>query len=52
MKKKIPNYDHDLEYLIEEAETGVIQLSCGCLIEADGVCPHGHKSPLIQLGMI
>lgn len=24
----------------------------GCVIEQDGRCPHGHVSPLRQLGMI
>lgn len=49
---KIPNYNHDIEYLMEEAETGVIILSCGCQVEPDGICEHGNKSPLLALGMI
>lgn len=49
---EIPNYDHDIEYLMEEAETGVIILSCGCQVELDGICKHGNKSPLLALGMI
>lgn len=49
---KIPNYDHDIEYLIEEAETGLVTLSCGCQVELDGTCSHGNKSPLLILSMI
>lgn len=49
---KIPNYNHDIEYLMEEAETGVIILSCGCQVELDGICEHGNKSPLLALRMI
>jgi hypothetical protein len=37
---------------MEEAETGVIILSCGCQVELDGICKHGNKSPLLALGMI
>lgn len=49
---EIPNYNHNIDYLIEEAETGVLILSCGCQIELDGICEHGNKSPLLILGMI
>jgi hypothetical protein len=24
----------------------------GCMVEPDGTCPHGQKSPLLILGMI
>lgn len=24
----------------------------GCIVEPDGVCPHGYKSPLLVLGII
>jgi hypothetical protein len=24
----------------------------GCLVEPDGVCPHGYRSPLLVLGII
>jgi hypothetical protein len=31
---------------------GDCEATDGCLIEPDGVCPHGYPSWLIQLGMI
>ena len=33
-------------------ETGVAKATDGCRVEYDGECPHGHKSWLIQLGMV
>lgn len=27
-------------------------LECGCMVEPDGVCPCGNKSPLLELGLI
>lgn len=30
---------------------GVIECADGCTVELDGVCPHGHKSPLLVLGL-
>jgi hypothetical protein len=38
-----------LEYWIYD---GVAEATDGCPIEPDGVCPHGHPSWLIVLGMI
>jgi len=31
---------------------GCIELDCGCVVEPDGSCPHGNRSPLIDWGMI
>ena len=34
-------------------ETGRFETACphGCLVEGDGVCPHGYRSPLLILGL-
>ncbi len=31
---------------------GIAQATDGCEVEPDGVCPHGHPSWLLVLGMI
>ena len=31
---------------------GVAEATDGCPIEPDGVCPHGHRSWLLELGLI
>jgi len=31
---------------------GVLVAPDGCLVEDDGECPHGYKSPLLQVGVI
>lgn len=31
---------------------GVVEAADGCTVEPDGVCPHGHESPLLVLGLI
>ena len=28
------------------------ELICGCIVESDGICPCGNKSPLLEMGMI
>jgi hypothetical protein len=43
----------DLEQALCDAETyGIVQTDCpyGCLVEPDGVCPHGYASPLYGMG--
>lgn len=30
----------------------VVEALDGCEIEPDGICPHGHRSPLLVLGFI
>ena len=39
--------DSDFMALDEDPET-----VDGCIVEPDGVCPHGYKSPLLVLGII
>ena len=29
-----------------------IEVADGCIVEHDGICPHGYTSPLIILGLI
>ena len=42
----------DLETLMEwEAEDGC-EATDGCWVEPDGTCPHGHRSWLLELGLI
>lgn len=48
----IPNYNGNLNKLFEEASEGRITLSCGCVIEPDGECPHGNRSPLLEMGLV
>ena len=31
---------------------GAVKATDGCRVEPDGVCPHGHPSWLLKLGMI
>jgi hypothetical protein len=42
----------DIEDLMEAVDEGGIETADGCYVETDGVCPHGHQSPLRVLGMI
>ena len=42
----------DLELLEEWMMEGVCEATDGCIVEPDGVCPHGHPSWLIAMGMI
>ena len=41
-----------LEQLEEWLEEGLCEATDGCMVEPDGVCPHGKKSWLIVFGMI
>ena len=43
-----PTYDE----LISMCVDGVCVSTDGCIVEPDGVCPHGYPSWLIQLGLI
>lgn len=43
-----PSMD-DLEYWTFD---GVAEATDGCTVEPDGVCPHGHPSWLLALGLI
>jgi hypothetical protein len=44
-----PDMETIFEWLLMD---GDCEATDGCLIEPDGVCPHGYPSWLIQLGMI
>ena len=38
--------------LLEMLENDQYYASCGCEVEADGICPCGNKSPLLEAGLI
>lgn len=43
----------DLETLEEwMMDEGMCEATDGCVIEPDGICPHGHPSWLLRLGLI
>jgi hypothetical protein len=42
----------DIEQLEEWMDDGVCEATDGCIVEPDGVCPHGHPSWLLKLGLI
>lgn len=42
----------DLETLQDWDFEGVCEASDGCIVEPDGICPHGHPSWLLRLGLI
>jgi hypothetical protein len=42
----------DLATLIEWEAEGMGEATDGCVVEPDGVCPHGHPSWLLALGLI
>lgn len=35
-------------------DSGIADTDCphGCQVEPDGVCPHGHKSVFLKMGLI
>lgn len=41
-----------LEELEEWAYEGIAEATDGCMVEPDGVCPHGCPSWLLELGYI
>ncbi len=41
-----------LEQLEEWLSEGGAEATDGCWVEPDGVCPHGHSSWLLRLGLI
>lgn len=41
----------DESQLIEWSVDGVCEATDGCMVEPDGVCPHGHPAWLLKLGM-
>jgi hypothetical protein len=42
----------DIETLMEWMLDGGCEATDGCWVEPDGICPHGHKSWLIVMGLI
>ena len=42
----------DVETLMEWEEEGGCEATDGCWVEPDGICPHGRKSWLLELGLI
>ena len=41
--------EEDLEEMLFD---GCVEASDGCTVEPDGVCPHGHPSWLVRLGLV
>lgn len=42
----------DTEQLTRWAMDSVVGATDGCQVEPDGVCPHGHPSWFLRLGLI
>ena len=42
----------DLDTLIEWMEEGICEATDACIVEPDGVCPHGYPSWLLYLGLV
>ena len=42
----------DVETLTEWVYDGVAEATDGCTVEPDGMCPHGHPSWLLRMGLI
>jgi hypothetical protein len=49
MKTKRPSMQQLEEWLMED---GGCEATDGCWVEPDGVCPHGCKSWLLELGWV
>lgn len=48
------NYDTDeiIEAFEEFNDYGYVTLECGCKVEADGTCPCGNQSPILEADLI
>jgi len=46
--------EYSLETLMQMESEGLAPTECpeGCIVEPDGICPHGYESILIELGII
>jgi hypothetical protein len=42
----------DLETIRDWVYDSVCEATDGCIVEPDGVCPHGHPSWLLKMGII
>lgn len=53
-KKRVESEAAFLEFLAESLDEGWCPTRCGenCIVEPDGVCPHGFKSVALELGFI
>jgi len=40
------------EQLEEWASNGECEATDGCMVEPDGICPHGNESWMLELGLI
>lgn len=38
--------------MLDAMDGGVVECEDGCMVEPDGVCPHGCESPLLEAGLI
>jgi len=56
--KEKREYTHALKLMEEDPDIllfdSVVETACpeGCVVEPDGECPHGYRSPLLVLGVI
>ena len=46
--------EYSLDELMEMASAGTAPTECpeGCVVEPDGICPHGFESVLLELDYI
>ena len=42
----------DLQTLMEWEAEGFCEATDGCVVESDGICTHGHRSWLLEMGLI
>ena len=42
----------DLDTLMAWESEGICEATDGCVVEPDGICPHGYNSWLLELGLI
>ena len=50
-------FDHislTMAEIMEQIDEARVLADCpeGCIVEADGTCPHGHESAALKLGLI
>jgi len=48
LKIEAPTFDE----LMEQFNSGLCEATDGCIVEPDGICIHGCKSWLLELGLI
>lgn len=48
-RRQVPDLETLMEWMMED---GGCEATDGCWVEPDGVCPHGKKSWLLELGLI